>query len=451
MRLRRALLLAYVTARGHPVVRYRREYKTELARGSFHGVAERQLHALLDHARRAVPYYRAVAPRARSDENPVAQLRAFPILTKDIIRSEFKSLLSSDLDSRHWYYNTSGGSTGEPTRLVQDREYADRSAVLTSVLYERMGFRSGDRIYTLWGSEREILQGSVGLRARVSGWIHNATMLNAFRMTPEAMRAHLQLIARRPPGILICYAQALYELARFAEEEGISVPPQRIITSSAGTLHPFMREVIERFFGCPVFNWYGSREVGAIATQLPGEPHLWVPPWAQYVEILDEDGRPAPDGVEGEIVVTLLLNNAMPLIRYRIGDRGALAPPARDGAQRLLRVSGRNVDVFRKRDGTLIDGEYFTHVLYFRDWVRKFQLVQTDYECVTLKVVPANGGAPEAVRQTRAPELAEVEQKIRAALGPECVVDVQILEDIPPAASGKYRYTISALGPRGPL
>jgi len=105
-------------------------------------------------------------------------------------------------------------------------------------------------------------------------------------------------------------------------------------------MHPaggwFMREKVEEVFGCPVYNRYGSREVGDIAGECKYHQGLHVLPWGSYVEIVDEAGNLVEPGVEGRILVTCLTNYAMPLIRYDIGDRGALAgefkcPCGRDG------------------------------------------------------------------------------------------------------------------------
>ena len=150
-----------------------------------------------------------------------------------------------------------------------------------------------------------------------------------------------------------------------------------------------------RFSGTRSINQYGSREVSNIACEIPGIEGLWVAPWGSYVEILDDEGLPVHPGEEGNIVVvTCLTNYAMPLLRYWIGDRGALLPeptPGGSGLQILKHVSGRNVDVFRTRDETLVDGEYFTHLLYFQPWVWKFQVIQKGYEHLVFKVVEEMG------------------------------------------------------------
>jgi len=208
--------------------------------------------------------------------------------------------------------------------------------------------------------------------------------------------------------------------------------------TSAGTLYPFMREKIGEVFRCKVYNLYGSREVSDIAWELPGSSGLWAPPWANFIEIVDEDGAPVPAGTEGNILITCLTNYAMPLLRYYIGDRGALLPEedVPPGVQALSHVAGRNVDTFRRRDQTLVDGEYFTHLLYFRPWVWKFQVVQKSHAHLLFKVVSTNGKPPKG-------ELDEIAGRSRLAMGDDCRVDFEFCDELRALPSGKFRYTIS--------
>jgi phenylacetate-CoA ligase len=270
------------------------------------------------------------------------------------------------------------------------------------------------------------------------------TWVNAFRMTTTSMREFFNQINIHPPELIISYAQAIYELAQFAEHEQLSIRPQKAILTSAGTLHPFMRQKIEAIFQCKVFNRYGSREVGDIACECEIHNGLHVFPWGCYVEVVDQDGNPVPKGVEGDILVTSLANKAMPLVRYAIGDRGILSLDetcacGRRGVK-FHKISGRNVDAFRMADGTLVDGEYFTHLLYFRDWVKKFQVIQEDYQTVVYKIV----GTPS---DDKSDEYAEIIQKTQKLMGDDCKIRFDFVDNIPLASSGKYRYTISKVHP----
>ncbi|MEZ4673802.1 MAG: hypothetical protein R2932_06095 [Caldilineaceae bacterium] len=75
-------------------------------------------------------------------------------------------------------------------------------------------------------------------------------------------------------------------------------------------------------------------------------------------------------------------------------------------------------------------------MLYFRDWVDRFQVVQTDYSSIVFKVVQSAGDATER-------ELADIVRDTKAVMGTDCQIDFQFLSEIPPTVTGKYRYTIS--------
>jgi phenylacetate-CoA ligase len=401
---------------------------------------------LLQHCQKAVPYYAELLSQAPGgwQVDPAGYLPKLPILTKALIRQNFEGLKARDLGQRRWTYNTSGGSTGEPVRFIQDREYTDRQSATQLLTFDWAGRPVCEPALRVWGSERDILQGSVGLKMRLLNWVAQEEWFNAFRMTPAAMRNLLAQLNRRRYRLIIAYAQALYEIARLALKEGIEVAPQAGIVTSAGTLYPFMRTAMEQAFGCQVFNRYGSREVGDIAAECAAHEGLHVLGHANYVEVVDDAGQPVADGTEGNLVITCLSNYAMPLLRYAIGDRGRLSlrrtcACGRSG-QILEHISGRNVDTFRTRTGTLIDGEYFTHLMYFRAWVEKFQVVQESATLIRYRVVKTGGQPGQG-------ELDDIRDKTRAVMGSECEVVFEFVDAIPEAASGKYRYTISNVAP----
>jgi len=407
MNYRKSIGFLYLKARGDkfPAVYNNIKKSTELR--DFENVGNKSLSEILKHCKNNVPYYKNILDSVDDIElrkgDPIGIIKKIPSLTKDIIRRHFQDLQSKDLYERIWYFNTSGGSTGEPIRLIQDREYQDRANAVTHLYYWLVGHDIGKAMVKLWGSERDILEGSVGIRAKITNYFWNIKLMNAFRMTPEKMKQYLFLLDSSPPDLVLAYAQSIYELALFAERNGI-------------------------------------REVAAIGCEHPGSGGLWVAPWGCYVEIVDEYDNPVPPGVEGDILVTSLINFAMPLIRYKIGDRGVLSPdsttPSGLRGQILLKVSGRNVDMFKCRDGTLIDGEYFTHLLYFRDWVRKFQFIQKDFDLVAVNMVKTGEDVPDN-------DLEDISRKIQVLLGKGCRVEYNFVEDIFPSPSGKYRYTIS--------
>ena len=444
MNVRKLLYFTYTSSvKRISLARFYKEFSKEDESGVSLDKTRELLVQLLTHCQQAVPYYRHAILKQGDffKEDPESYLVNFPVLTKDIIRKEFDQLKSEDLAKRQWCFSTSGGSTGEPVKLIQDQDYFDRSIAISKLYSKWIGREIGEPEVYLWGSERDLFQNSMGLKAFLSNQLTNTTYLNAFRMSPQKMREFVEVLNSKRPKLIVAYAQAIYELAKFAQEQSLTVVPQKAIVTSAGTLYPFMREKIERIFQCRVFNRYGSREVGDVACERPGFEGLWVAPWGTYVEIVDDDDNPVPPGFEGNILVTSLANYAMPLIRYKIGDRGALAAESQERrtVQILEKVSGRITDNFKTKNGKIVPGEYFIHLLGVvlnKGGIEKFQLIQKDYDLIVLKLV---------VDELEKPKLntEEIINKVNLVMDEPCFVNVEFVEDIPPLSSGKYRYTIS--------
>jgi phenylacetate-CoA ligase len=311
------------------------------------------------------------------------------------------------------------------------------------LLYSKLaGGEIGDFQIKLWGSMRDILDGGDTWKARTICKIVNTTLLNAFRMTPDQMHNYIAILNTKRPKLILAYVEAIYELATFAERTGHEVIPQKAIMTSAGALHPIMRETIERVFKCPVFNRYGSREFGDIACERPGLKGLWVAPWGNYVEIVDEDGNRVPDGTEGEILVTSLVNFAMPFVRYAIGDRGVLSPH-RDNdrapyGQVLEAVVGRSCDTVRGKNGALVHGGYLGSLLYDKAWISRYQVIQKTLSCLVVRIVRSGSHYCQE-------ELDDIAAKIRLAVGHDTEIVFEFVDEIIPTISGKYRHIISEI------
>jgi len=443
MNIRQLLYFGLMSLRGQPFGRYYRQFLQEERNGIPAGTTTKLLTELLAHCEKHVPYYAGVMDSigGEYDHNPQEYLRRFPILDKTIIRTHFDELKSDDLHKRKWHYNTSGGSTGEPVRFIQDWEYESKSGAVKLLFSKLAGREIGEPEVKLWGSVRDIEKGSETWKARLIRAISNDLILNAYRMTPERMRLYVKVLNKTRPKQIVAYAHSIYELARFIEKENLHVVPQSSIITSADMLFPHMREKIEEVFQCKVYNRYGSREVGDVACELPGHDDFWVAPWGNYIEIVDSSGNRVPDGTEGEIIITSLTNYAMPLIRYRIGDQGVLEPPERNErhsqGQVFKSILGRNGDMFKLKNGGLVGGCYFSVLLYHKDWIKEYQVVQNSVSSITFRIVKTD---PDSGLDQQ--ELDEITAKTRLGMGRACEVNFEFVQEMSANPSGKYRYII---------
>ena len=405
-----------------------------------------RLKSLLAHAHATVPYYAEVLEETGVVTDGTVHLEryeALPLLTKETIRESGDRLVSTEPGTDP-YTNTSGGTTGEPVRIVQDDEYWAWNVANKLFYQELAGKPLGGREVKLWGSERDVLEGRESLAARAINVLYNRTLLNSFRMGPEEMRAYVETINDVRPHTIWAYVESIHQLATFVERTGLDVYSPNGIVTTAGTLHEPVRETIETVFDTTVYNQYGSREVGDMACECSAQDGLHVFSHTHYIEIVDDDGYPVPPGKSGHIVVTNLVNRSMPLLRYRIGDVGVAASGRCDCGRPFLRlesVTGRVTDHFVSVEDELVHGEYFTHLLFEKPWVRKFQVRQETRESVVIRIVP-NG--TDAVPSEEFDELVE---GVHAVMGESVDVEVDLVESIPAQHSGKFRYTISDVTP----
>ena len=154
----------------------------------------------------------------------------------------------------------------------------------------------------------------------------------------------------------------LYSGDPIAFHELMQLPLQtrpKALLSTAMTLLPGFRKVLEAHFGCPVFDIYALNETGMIAADDGTGMTLF--PHDLYVEILDPEDQPCRPGERGEIVVSGGNNPFLPLLRYRTGDWASMS--FRGAAPELVEFEPRVPVLFRRADGQLVPAHEVTAAL----------------------------------------------------------------------------------------
>ncbi|MHC4281069.1 MAG: phenylacetate--CoA ligase family protein, partial [Planctomycetota bacterium] len=438
---RKPLIYMAFSLSGYPVFRYLKYLKTIEYKSleELQKLQKQKLQHLLKHAYENVPYYKRILSEVGVIHGGRVILENFhkiPLLTKEVIRNEGNNLYSRDYKKRHWYYNSSGGSTGEPVKFIQDRNYQSWG-MAGRFYFNLIGNKEvGEPELKLWGSERDILQGRDKVSTRLRRWIFNTELLNAYRMSNEDMMKHIERCNQVKPKQIWAYTDSMYKLSRFVEIRQLSVHfPKSIICTTANLL-PQARRYIEKTFGCKVLNQYGSREVGTIACECEIQEGLHIFTPLQKLEILNSKGQPVKDEEVGEIIITTLNNYSMPLIRYRIGDTGCFSNKMCScgrGFPLLKEVTGRVFAHFLKKDGSVIHSQFFVALFFFKPWVREFKVVQKDYELIEILVA-----LEQEVDQG---DVEVITGKIKEVMGQNCKVEFKFVDEVPPTDSGKYLYT----------
>jgi phenylacetate-CoA ligase len=355
-----------------------------------------------------------------------------PILTKDDVARHRDALLVRGPARAGAQLGYTGGSTGQPLAFWWDKAKHElmRAGMMRS--YMGSGWRPGQRMVNFWGARQDIRGG--GLRRRYGAWVSGETTLAAREFDESQLARWAAFVQGYRPLLLQGYASILAALARFVIDANLTMPRSlRGVYSTAEVLTDEQRELMERVFGCKVFNQYGSREVPNIACECrAGNMHVFTD--MVRLESVTLDGEP------DRLLVTSLTNRLMPMIRYDIGDSGRLM----DGdcgcgwAFPLMEMGMcRKNDLIRTRDGRLIHPSFFNGLLYGAGGIRAYRFVQRAPDRIVLELVadpPLDAAAEETMRE-----------KIRRELDAGVTLAIDYVDAIPRTASGKHRFVVSEL------
>jgi len=407
---------------------------------------ERRLRDLLLHAVEHVPFYREAAGASCAEiaGDPLGALQAFPVVEKDDLRRRGKTLICEM--GRRTFSNASGGSTGEPVHFLQDSVFMTAAIAAKWMAFELAGISRGDSIVRVWGARRDFRTHRYPLLRSVRDRIDNRVVLDAFRMGTEQLEAYSRLLSSRTFDCVEGYADALFELALYAEAHGVPFKRPRAVVTSATTLLPHMRREIERTFRARVFERYGAREVGDVAAECVQHEGMHILEDTNYVEVVDQDARPVGVGEEGDVLVTNLWNYTMPLIRYRLGDRAVLGRRQCDCGlpyPTLRRVAGRTSECLRAADGSVLSAASVAQligVVWGRGAIHRFQVVQEASDRVVVRVVP-QGERTELPRSVGD----AIVEALREALGERTTVEIVVQRELQPGPTGKIPYVVSRI------
>jgi phenylacetate-CoA ligase len=275
-------------------------------------------------------------------------------------------------------------------------------------------------------------------------WVWNSAMrqlyMSAYHLSPALLPHYLEALHRYRIEYLWGYSSALHALAEAALELA-TVVPMKVAIANAEPLLSYQRDAIERAFDCPARETYGMAEAVCAAGECEaGQLHLW--PEAGVLEVLDEEGAPVTGGAPGQFICTGLVNEDMPLIRYRVGDRGAVPKEETTcSCGRKLPVlpglEGRCDDVLVTPDGRRVGR--MDPVFKGGMPVREAQIIQVAADHIRVKVVPASGFDLRCESDLR--------RRVKERLG-DLLVDVEKVPEIPRGPGGKFRAVVSLVGDR---
>ena len=407
----------------------------------WHAYREERLAYVLHRAATQVPYYREQweQRRRRGDRAAWDMLQNWPILEKETLRANPRAFVADDCNISKMFHDHTSGTSGKPLDIYLKPETVRRWYALVEARSRQWyGVSRHDRWAILGGQLVAPIE-----QQKPPFWVWNAAMhqlyMSSYHLAPPLIPHYLDALQRYRIAYVWGYTSALHALAEEALHQGRDDVTLKVAITNAEPVEDYQREAISRAFHCPTRETYGMAEVVMAAGECEaGGLHLW--PEVGWQEVVEGD-QPLPPGTTGDLVSTGLLNADMPLVRYRIGDRGALAPPEDTctcgrSLPLVSHIEGRVDDVLYTADGRRVGR--LDPVFKAELPIREAQIVQEALDRVRVRYVPAPGFT-DADAQS-------IADRLRERMGP-ITVEFEALDAVPRTSSGKFRAVVCKLPP----
>jgi phenylacetate-CoA ligase len=294
-----------------------------------------------------VPHYQrkfAAAGIGPADIKSLADLAHLPFTTKEDLRQNYPFGMFALPMNEVIRIHASSGTTGKPTVVGYSRGDIDLWSALMARSIRAGGGRPGDKMHVAYG---------YGLFTGGLGFHYGAEYLGCTVVPVSGgfTERQVQLITDFKPDIIGVTPSYLLAIADEFDRQGLDARRSslRIALCGAEPWTEAMRAEIEQRFDLDALNVYGLSEVigpGVAQEYASDKDGLTI--WEDHFfpEIIDPDTcKILPDGEEGELVLTSLTKEAMPVIRYRTRDLTRLLPGHGRAMRRMERIKGRSDDM----------------------------------------------------------------------------------------------------------
>lgn len=306
-------------------------------------------------------------------------LEMIPPLTKEIILDNYDDILLRGKRGISYRHCSTGGSTGNPTQYIKDNKSWGFDNAFNIHMWKQTGYHYGDKFLALGSSSL--------FPTNKKSSVHNfyyklkgKIPYNAMNMSDDVVFACLDLIRKKNVHYIYGYASSIYILASFIEKNCFQDKVQiKACFPTSEVLTPLYRETMERVFGCTVSDMYGAHDGGIVAHNIKGGYKVG---YNSIVQI-------ANGAQSGPALLTDVLSNSFPFIRYQLGDELSIGDGYNNtffNGQVLEKVIGRTSDIIKLENGRNLTGPGFT-ILFSKLNIKGYRLYKSHPMEITVEIV----------------------------------------------------------------
>jgi phenylacetate-CoA ligase len=398
---------------------------------------------LLQHAYDSTPFYRERFERADAkpaDFQSFEDLQKIPALTREDIRHNQEGLWSRRFAKESLQKAATGGTTDTPVPLLRSRGCLRERMIVQTQVDTWAGMWPGDKIFRLWGAQQDFNPNPSWRRRLYDRQILRNVWAPTSLLNSDILEQYRQLLSEFRPKIIYAYPTPLTLFCEYLQGCGRPYHRPKSAICTAEPLQDHQRKVIEQALGCKVFEHYGTRDFGMVGAECEAHQGMHLHSAAVYVEFVPIAGAES-EGLH-EVLVTDLLNEGMPMIRYRINDCAVLAPSpctCGRGFPLIKKIVGRTTDNFYMANGNVVPGVALTNrVIQVCPGLKKVQVIQNTLRDFHVRYVPGPNFS--------ASDLELLGSKLRVFFPDPLQWTFEEVGEIERERSGKTRFCISHVG-----
>ena len=351
----------------------------KMSKGELQELQEKKLRQTVEFAYRYSEFYRKLYDQAGvkpEDIKSLEDLEKLPFVKKQDLRDNYPFGMFAVPLSQVVRIHASSGTTGKPT--VTGYTYSDLELWTESLargLYAA-GVRKEDIVQNAYG---------YGLFTGGLGFHYAAEKIGATVVPASSGNTQRQIELMRDLGttVICCTPSYMIYLAEYAEKMGVSLREDTKLRMGFFGAEPWSEETrrrIEDKTGIDAINVYGTSEIsGPVVTECHEKAgiHFWSDIF--IIEVIDpETGERLGEGEKGELVVTVLGKEALPMIRWRTGDITSIIEERCNCGRwhpRIERIVGRADDMFIVRGVNVFPSQVEYALMQVREVSEHYQIV----------------------------------------------------------------------------
>ncbi|NNM23539.1 MAG: phenylacetate--CoA ligase family protein [Flavobacteriaceae bacterium] len=304
------------------------------------------------------PFYKSF-----TDGKKYEEWAEVPIMQKAHLQIPLKKRLSIGYPKSKVYVNKTSGSSGHPFLFAKDKFC---HALTWAEILDRFGWYGLNFHNSKQARFYGIPLDQIGYqKERFKDLLSSRYRFPIFDLSEEKLEQFLNVFRRKKFDHINGYTSSIVLFAKYLQKKKIVLtqlcPTLKYCIVTSEMLYDSDKDLMQKWFGVPIVNEYGASELDLIAfTNRKGD--FIANNETLFVEIVDKEDRPVPNGQPGRIVITGLYNRAHPMIRYDIGDSGILDERGSLKQPILKQLIGRTNDIARLPGGKTVPGLTFYYV-----------------------------------------------------------------------------------------